>query len=139
MKKTRSGSHSSSTSRSSSSIAPMNTGSSWKPCTSSSGPVHARSNASSYWPTLMCAKWGASGRPIRRSTPAALASSAPSAMNGGECFIAANAGTPSRSPSAAACRRVISSSGERPIARYRPWSSASASGEGGRPPLMCVK
>jgi hypothetical protein len=65
----------------------------------------------------MSAKWGARGRPINRLTPALVAAAAPSAMKGSACFIPTNAGSPSRSPIAAACSRVIAVSGEPPIAR----------------------
>src|SRR5207249_1530143 len=62
-----------------------------------------------------------------------------SAMNGDACFMLTSTGHPVRAERAVAWARVISVRGEPLIARYRCASSSSASGEGGRPPRMCLK
>ena len=82
--------------------------------TSSPGQAFCRS--ASYWPRLIAAKWGASGSPINRRTPASRAAPAPSAMKGGACFMPTKVGSSVRSARAAAWARVIRSSGEPPIA-----------------------
>ena len=105
----------------------------------------AFSTRSTYVSTDMPDQWGARTTPTACSMPSRRISVMPSGMNGGECFMpkyTRNVSDPSAfssRSSAAPCRRVISSRGNRfPIAAYRSFSSARCSGVGARPLRMSV-
>ena len=107
----------------------------------------ASSTMRRYPPMLIREKCGASGRATIRRMPSAAISRMTSPAKGCQCFMPActrYAGIPAPSLSSASSAehtsRVMRSSGVLPPTRsYRSRRWATASGDGVRPPRMCVK